>query len=138
VAKECGLLRAPQICQLQVSLYNKGVFEALAQTQSLDEREYHSRELFPTLATSPATWAPSSFVQDTVLDYWYFAGRNESLSPPKAKNLLVLKSRFERAELERFVKSQAWGPQRVNVSRIADLEWFFEEGGIHMDDFINW
>ena len=101
-------------------------------------RDYHTPEHFPTLATAPATWAPASFVQDRVQDYWYFSGQNDSYSPPKAKNLLVLKSRFERPQLERFVTSQAWGPLRVNVSRIAVLNWYFDPGGIHMDDFINW
>ena len=72
------------------------------------------------------------------MNYWYFSGQNDSYSPPKAKILFVLKSRFERSELQRFVISQAWGPLKVNVSHIADLNWFFEEGGIHMDDFINW
>ncbi len=127
-----------QVCQLQASLYNKGVFEALAQTQALDNREYHAPEFFPTLSTSPVTWAPPFFVQDHVLDNWYFSGRNDSYTPPKAKNLLVLKSRFARTELERFVTSQSWGPLSVNVSKVADLNWFYDLGGIHMDDFLNW
>jgi hypothetical protein len=46
--------------------------------------------------------------------------------------------RFERPKLEEFVKSQRWGPLNVNVSNIADLDWFFDAGGIHMDDFLNW
>jgi hypothetical protein len=87
------------VCQLQAALYNKGVFAALAEVEALDQRDYHSPEYFPTLVTSPATWAPSFFVQDAFLDYWYFAARNESFSPPKPRSLLVLKSRFEHTHI---------------------------------------
>jgi hypothetical protein len=31
------------MCQLQISLYNKGVFEALAALEALDERQYQSK-----------------------------------------------------------------------------------------------
>jgi hypothetical protein len=32
-----------QMCQLQISLYNKGVFEALAALEALDERQYQTK-----------------------------------------------------------------------------------------------
>jgi len=67
---ESSQLADLKMCQLQFSLYNKGVFEALKATKALDERLYQSAELFPTLTTHPATWAPAYFKIDRQNDIW--------------------------------------------------------------------
>ena len=47
-----------KMCQLQIAMYNKGVFEALKATEALDERAYHTPGLFPGMSTNPTTWKP--------------------------------------------------------------------------------
>jgi hypothetical protein len=119
-----------KMCQLQVSMYNKGVFETLKSTEALDERSYHTQELFPTLETHPGTWQPKYFIIDRDLDEWKFKN--------PAGNLFLMKSTFNSDELNRFIKSEAWGPLKINVTDVADLDKNYGVGGIHADDFLNW
>jgi hypothetical protein len=127
-----------QVCQLQVSLYNKGVAQALAATQSLADRRYQASDLFPTLQTSPATWAPEAFDRDAARDNWRFKGVNRSLPQAKARNLLVMSSRFDRSALDRFAKARSWGPAQVDIAAVADSSANDVAGKIDAGEFLNW
>ena len=98
--------------------------------KALDRREYHTTDFFPSLVTNPASWQPKYFIMDNVLDEWGFRRPDQ--------NLFVLKSHFDEGELHRFVESQSWGPDNINISNVADLEYDYTPGGIHADDFLNW
>ena len=119
-----------KMCQLQVALYNKGVFEVLKTAEALDNREYHDPALFPTLVTEPGTYAPQYFIVDRVLDDWSFRHPE--------RNLFILTSRFTEPQLKNFVQNKAWGPLGLDITSLADLEFVFEPGGVHIDDFLNW
>jgi hypothetical protein len=127
-----------QICQLQVSLYSKGVAQALAATQSLADRRYQTADLFPTLRTSPATWTPDAFDRDATHDDWRFSFVNRSLSPAKARNLLVMSSRFDRAALDRFASSRSWGPSQADIAGVTDPVGNNIPGKIDAGEFSNW
>ena len=70
------------------------------------------------------------FNMDSERDDWSF-------EQPE-RTLFVLKSRFDSSQLQRFIKSEAWGPLAVNITSVADLKYSYQPGGIHADDFINW
>jgi hypothetical protein len=112
-----------KMCQLQVVMYNKGIFEALKELEALDDRAYHSPEWFPTLTTDPSTYAPDFFTMDTELDDWSFTQYD--------KNLIVLENRITSDVLQKFINSKSWGPAKADITSVADLKFVYTPGGIH-------
>jgi len=55
-----------------------------------------------------------------------------------SRNLFVLQSKFNKAQLDQFVNSESWGPYGINITDVADLKFQYTPGGIHADDFLNW
>ena len=55
-------------CQLQILLYNQGLFADLADKGLIQQAEYFQRPNFPGQASNPVTWHPSSFNQTSPQD----------------------------------------------------------------------
>ena len=117
------------MCQVQIQLFNMGVYQALSKLQAMDSRNYQSAANFPSFTTIPDTYAPSYFNYDTV---------NWNLKNPE-KNLFVLKKHFSVDEITSFATSKEWGPDKIDISSVSDLEVHFgADDLVHIDDYLNW
>eukprot|EP00741_Cyanophora_paradoxa_P020391 tig00021254_g19682.t1 len=129
-------------CMLQVALYNKGVYLTLARfdedagikgADALEERAYHDAKWFPSLVTSDGTFLdPSNFEFDPKREGTTFA--------PSEKNVVYLHTRLDQHVMEEFVASTAWGPQAIDITKIADArpEPPRPDGRVHLEDFLNY
>lgn len=120
-----------KMCQMQIQLFNYGVYGALAKLEAMDSRLYQTAENFPSFTTIPDTFAPSYYNMDNVNNIWQLRNKN--------RNLFKLTKRFTDVEIKKFVSSKSWGPDKVDITSVADLDTHYQvDGKIHIDDFLNW
>ena len=114
-------------CQLQVTLFNEGVFKALVLSGVSTARAYQTSAFFPTLTSDPATWALSNWNTGSSAAGW-------SRASPQ-QNVMALRSYFTSDQVAAFAASSAWGPLKANISNFADLA--FVAGKLNMTAGVN-
>ena len=120
-------LAALKPCQLQVALFNEGVFKALVLSGIATARAYQSSAFFPTLTSDPATWALSNWNTGSSAAGWSRANPQQ--------NVMALRSYFTSDQVASFVTSTAWGPLKANISNFADLA--FVAGKLNLTARVN-
>ena len=125
-----------------MGLYNYGVAAALSAAGVLSKRDpYHTPALFPTLASSPATWSPGA-----AFDTSGAGGGGWVLASP-SRDVVAVTSTFKAAQAAAFVSATAWGPLAANISKYADLAYVAGDTAtraaagdtkLHLSDFLNW
>ena len=124
-------LQAVKMCQLQIQLFNYGVYRSLALLEAMDSRAYQTAKNFPSFTTLLDTFAPSYYNMDFVNNIWSI--RNPTW------NLFKLEKHFTDVDIINFASSKSWGPDKVDVSSVADLEVHYQaDDKVHIDDFLNW
>ena len=131
-------LRLIKSCQLQVGLFNYGVAKVLYNAGALKKRDlFQTSTYFPSLVTSPATWAPSFFTTNSSsTGGWLFTN--------PSRQMVWLGTSITTAQVAAFVASTAWGPagSTFDVTQLADLSFVQTAqnltGIAHLNDFLNW